>query len=121
MRVQECGARKTAEKITHRDAAHIARARGNHGGDERELALPDERPRECEQRFVWNRKTNDAQREQRKQRDRPVVGNPAEQLLFHTGILSLRALRSLPVYHGSVRFVYFLPISVASLLAGPTR
>ena len=84
-------AREAPDRVAHRDPHDIPGARGDQRGDQVELALTDERPCHRQQRFIRNRQADDAQGEKAEERRRPIVGDPAQQQLFHYLILILPA------------------------------
>src|SRR5437870_331712 len=74
------------DQVAEADAQHIPRTRADQRGNQAQLALPHERAGDRQQRFIGNRKADDAKSEQAKERDRPVVRYPGKELLLHESL-----------------------------------
>ena len=72
-----------SQDIAHRDAAGAAGKAAEQGQGQREMPLKHQVPGERQQRLIGNRQADDAQHQQRKNRQVSILRDPGEYLLLH--------------------------------------
>jgi hypothetical protein len=81
-RVQKLPADGPADNVATGNSANAAAQRAGNSGNQLQVSLINQKPAASEQEFVRHRQADDAQNQQRKDREIPVSRNPVEDCRF---------------------------------------